>query len=114
MAFWKNDRLNLVLLTIFNLGTRLFRLDSPGRSFFDERAFYIEGAKSYLTGFADPNLEHPPLGKEIMALGIKFLGDNPWGWRVPSVLFGTAGVFLTYLLAKKIFGSTKIALVSSL
>lgn len=114
MSFWKNDHRNLFILTIFNLGIRLFRIDSPARSFFDERAFYIEGAKSYLTGFADPNLEHPPLGKEIMALSIKFFGDNPWGWRVPSVLFGTIGILLTYLLAKKIFGSTKIALVSAL
>ena len=96
-----------------NLLLRLLRLDSPAEDFFDENVFYVAAAKSYLTGFTDPNFEHPPLGKLIIALGIQTLGDNPWGWRVMSVLFGTLGIVVTYLLAKRIFHSTKIALLAS-
>ena len=36
----------------------------------------------------DPNAEHPQLAKLIIAGGIKVFGDNPWGWRLGSVLFG--------------------------
>ncbi len=109
----RKDYFILIGLVIFNLILRLFRLDSPTDAFFDERVFYLDAAKSYLTGFTDPNFEHPPLGKIFIAAGIWLFGDNPWGWRLPSVVFGTLGIVITYLLAKKIFKRTKIAVLSS-
>src|SRR5690606_27829834 len=39
------------------------------------------------------NPEHPPLGKELIALGMALIGDRPLGWRLPSALFGTLGLF---------------------
>src|SRR5690606_15497935 len=39
------------------------------------------------------NTEHPPLGKELIAIGIALFGDRPLGWRLPSALFGTLGLF---------------------
>lgn len=109
----RKDYLLIAGLVVSNLILRLFRLDSPAEAFFDERVFYLDAARSYLTGFTDPNFEHPPLGKILISLGIWVFGDNPWGWRVPSALFGTLGIIVTYLLAKKIFKSTKIAVLSS-
>jgi dolichyl-phosphate-mannose-protein mannosyltransferase len=111
--YFSSDTFIIILIIIFNLGLRLFRLDSPNEAFFDEKVFYLEAARSYLTGFTDPNFEHPPLGKIILADGIQLFGDNTWGWRIMPVLFGTLGVIITYLLAKKIFASTKIALLSA-
>ncbi|MEM4035410.1 MAG: glycosyltransferase family 39 protein [Fervidicoccaceae archaeon] len=40
------------------------------------------------------NLEHPPLGKYIIALSIALLGDEPLSWRLPSVLEACALVLL--------------------
>ncbi len=34
------------------------------------------------------NMEHPPLGKYILILSMGVLGDNPAGWRIPSMISG--------------------------
>src|SRR5436305_11268543 len=48
----------------------------------------------------DPNAEHPQLAKLVMAGGIELFGDNPWGWRLGSVLFGLGGLVAMYALAR--------------
>lgn len=71
--------------------------------FFDEPA-YVIGARSLLTGQQDANPEHPPLAKFFIAGAIKLLGDNPYGWRLASAVFGAftlVAIFLwTYLLLR--------------
>ncbi|MEM1980924.1 MAG: hypothetical protein QXH59_08880, partial [Candidatus Caldarchaeum sp.] len=57
-----------------------------GCGFIFDEAHYIPAVRKMLMGEA-VNLEHPPLSKWIIMLGIMALGDNPWGWRVPMVLF---------------------------
>lgn len=64
------------------------RLATPSAPFFDE-VHYVPAIRSFVDMRMATNLEHPPLAKEIMALGMALLGDNPWGWRVMSALFGT-------------------------
>jgi dolichyl-phosphate-mannose-protein mannosyltransferase len=46
----------------------------------------------------DSTPEHPPLGKWLIAAGIG-PSSKPVGWRLPSAVFGVAGVLLVYLLA---------------
>ena len=49
---------------------------------------------------------HPPLGKWIIALlGVGPIGLRSIGWRLPSAIFGIAGVALLYLLALRLWGS---------
>jgi dolichyl-phosphate-mannose--protein O-mannosyl transferase len=49
---------------------------------------------------------HPPLGKWIIALlGVGPIGQRAIGWRLPSAVFGIAGVGLLYLLALRLWGS---------
>ncbi len=49
---------------------------------------------------------HPPLGKWIIALlGIGPIGQRSIGWRLPSAVFGIAGVALLYLLALHLWRS---------
>ncbi len=70
----------------------LWRLWIPGTPFFDE-VHYLPAARGLLTGVQYANPEHPPLGKEIIALGIALLGDNAWGWRLFPLLAGTFALF---------------------
>jgi dolichyl-phosphate-mannose--protein O-mannosyl transferase len=57
----------------------------------------------------DPNAEHPQLAKLIMAGGIELFGDNPWGWRLGSVLFGVLALVALYLLVRGAGGSPWLA-----
>ena len=43
---------------------------------------------------------HPPLGKDLIAVGIALFGMNPFGWRIMGALFGVAMVPVFYLLAR--------------
>lgn len=57
----------------------------------------------------DPNGEHPQLAKLVMAGSIELLGDNPWGWRIPSVLLGTVALLGMFALVRAIGGSGWLA-----
>ena len=55
---------------------------------FDE-THYIKAARVLLDEGRISIAEHPPLGVQIMATSIKLFGDNPFGWRAASALFGS-------------------------
>jgi dolichyl-phosphate-mannose-protein mannosyltransferase len=57
---------------------------------------------------------HPPLGKWMIALGIRLFGYNPIGYRFSSALFGTASVVITAGIALLLFGSVGWAYVTGL
>jgi len=104
---------------------RVLWLDKPvGSLIFDEK-YYVNVARNILrlphepdvypdaTPGLDPNHEHPFLGKGLIALSMMFLGDNAWGWRIPSVIFGTVGVLVFYLLVKKLARRSDFALFAA-
>lgn len=107
----------VVLLTIFSLLMRLYRLGEPQYYYFDE-VYHAVTAKAYADNnpdaydpYAPPPIVgtaydwlHPPLVKLIQAGSIKLLGDNPLGWRLPSVFFGTAIIPATFALGFILFG----------
>jgi dolichyl-phosphate-mannose--protein O-mannosyl transferase len=63
------------------------RLAVPSTPYFDE-VHYLPAARELLA-FSEPrNMEHPPLGKQILALGMVLFGDRPLGWRIMPLLFG--------------------------
>jgi dolichyl-phosphate-mannose--protein O-mannosyl transferase len=68
----------------------LNRLAIPSKIYFDE-IHYVVAARKMLEG-VPANREHPMLGKEVIAAAIRLLGDRPWCWRIPMVLFGTLGL----------------------
>ena len=44
----------------------------------------------------DPNTEHPPLGKVLIALSMQLFGDNGFGWRIPSLIAGMITLLALY------------------
>jgi Dolichyl-phosphate-mannose-protein mannosyltransferase len=59
---------------------------------------------------SDPNAEHPQLAKLIMAGSIELLGDQPWAWRLGSIVFGTLGLLGMFTLVRWGGGSPWLAL----
>ena len=55
----------------------------------------------------------PPLHHVILHFWIKVFGDGEFSVRVPSVLAGVAGVFVTYVLVRRLLG-TRAALAAML
>ena len=52
----------------------------------------------------DPNSEHPPLAKLVIAGGIELFGDGPIAWRLPSVLLGTVAILGMFALVRAAAG----------
>lgn len=46
---------------------------------------------------------HPPLGKTLLAIGIRVFGMNPFGWRIMGTLFGAMMLPLMYIMSKRLF-----------
>lgn len=98
---------------------RVWRLKLPTGYIFDE-VYYAKNAASLITSFVelDENgnsefVVHPPLGKWLIGLGIKIFGNNEFGWRISSALFGVLSIFLIYLIVKKLFASESLALAAA-
>ncbi|HUK28016.1 MAG TPA: glycosyltransferase family 39 protein [Candidatus Acidoferrales bacterium] len=106
-------------LFVVDLILRLAWLDKPTGSLIFDEWYYVNVARVILglpqsiggngkvafqnvpTGL-DPNHEHPPLAKLLIALSTWALGNNGYGWRIPSVIFGSICILAFYLLLKKI------------
>lgn len=98
---------------------RLFNLGVPKGLVFDE-VYYVDGARDYLkygVELTDGNPEfvvHPPVGKWLIAIGIRIFGDNEFGWRIAVAVAGTLTVYLTAKIAQRIFQDYKWATLAAL
>jgi len=100
-------------LACFSFAFFVWRIAIPPNYSFDELQ-YINASRALLAHAANPNPEAPPLGKLFIAAGIKLLGDNPWGWRVPSAFFGALALAGFFLWLRLLTGSSPIALTAAL
>ncbi|MFT4246005.1 MAG: phospholipid carrier-dependent glycosyltransferase [Micrococcaceae bacterium] len=129
----------LIYAAIVLLGAilRFVRLGDPKDLVFDE-TYYVKDAYSYTlsgterawnsdanTDFISGNPDgiqdtgeyavHPPVGKWLIAIGIKLFGQSStFGWRFSAAVIGTISIFLLILVAEKLFSSTLLATTSGL
>lgn len=102
-------------LTVFGLGLtaltfRLWNLRFPKGFVFDE-VYYAQNANSLLhhgveldpKGGAAQFIVHPPVGKWMIALGIKLFGYHEFGWRISAALVGTASIMMIFYIAQRLF-----------
>jgi dolichyl-phosphate-mannose-protein mannosyltransferase len=80
--------------------------------YFDE-IFHARTAYEHLHRLEPTETTHPPLGKDIMALGIAAFGMTPFGWRFMGTLFGVAMLPVLYLFAHRLFRRTELAFLAS-
>lgn len=78
-------------------------------SYFDE-IYHARTAYEHLRGVYPYEVSHPPLGKEILSLGITIFGMTPLGWRCMGALFGVAMLPLMWDLLRRIFRDDRVAL----
>lgn len=123
------------LMALLAAALRLFNINSPHSLVFDE-TYYVKDAYTllrlgydaqwpdqpddrFVSGLTDIyNLQasytvHPPIGKWLIAMGLNFGGvDNPWAWRIATVLAGILAVFILARTARRLFGSTAIGIIA--
>ena len=89
-----------------------WRLTTPHILVFDE-VHYVPAARM-LRDFAGPvNIEHPLLGKTLIALGIMLFGDGPLGWRALSTVAASAVVTGVFAILWLLFGRIRTASVGA-
>ncbi len=102
--------------TIENLFDELhvgdYENDFMNSTYFDE-IYFARTAFEHINRMEPYETTHPPLGKDIMALGMLIFGINPFGWRIMGTLFGAAMIPAMYLFGKKIFGKRIYGFISA-
>lgn len=108
-----------IVITFVAFLMRIFNLGTPKGLVFDE-IYYVDGARDYLKNGVELSkgapefVVHPPVGKWLIAAGIKIFGDNEFGWRIAVAIAGTLTVYLTARIALRIFHETKWATLTAL
>ncbi|GAA5151385.1 phospholipid carrier-dependent glycosyltransferase [Pseudonocardia eucalypti] len=120
------DRLRgwLVALGLALIGgaLRFYRLGFPtdeGTPVFDEK-HYVPQAWQMLRNFGvedNPGYElvvHPPLAKQLIAIGEAVFGYDGFGWRFSAALAGTVCVLLVVRIARRLTRSTLFGALAGL
>src|SRR3990167_4800218 len=118
------SRLVLGLILAIGFFLRIYRLYIPQNYIFDEvyhvpsiRAFSQNNPAAFDVYAQAPepgtayDWLHPPLAKLIQAGSVLVLGDNSFGWRFPSAVFGMLAIAAVYYLALTVTGKIPIALL---
>ena len=87
-------------------------IDKPATLVYDELS-YVSSAKAFLAGAPNPNPEHPPLAKLLIAAGIEAVGDNPVGWRAASAVCGALTLVAVFLWAYLLLRNYALALTAA-
>ncbi|WP_144095664.1 phospholipid carrier-dependent glycosyltransferase [Croceicoccus sediminis] len=101
----------MLLITLIFAGLALWGLAEVAIPIFDE-THYLPASRAWVAGEILLNPEHPVLGKQMIALSIQMLGDNPGGWRAGSVLFGVLTLFAVMRMTWLASGSRFAALAA--
>ena len=99
---------------------RLWGLADPPDLIFDE-TYYAKDACHYAGGSEelckitdDSTKVHPPLGKWLIAGGVKVFGFDSFGWRIVPAIAGIITVALLFLLGRRLFKALLPAAIAAL
>ena len=115
---------------------RVVRLDLPAGRIFDE-VYYVCDAQNLLRFGVEaatvPNSDddpraawrceptgepgfivHPPLGKWLIAVGLRLFGVDEFGWRIAAAVAGTLTVIVLVRVTRRMTGSTVLGCLAGL
>lgn len=103
------------------LASFLVRITNLGsiKTFIFDEVYYVDNARDYLkygvevTGSKPEFIVHPPVGKWMVASGIKIFGDSPFGWRIATALIGSIAILVVALIAHRLFRSSMLTALAS-
>ncbi|TKV61766.1 phospholipid carrier-dependent glycosyltransferase [Nakamurella flava] len=103
-----------LLLSTIAAVVRLVDLGSKadgGTPLFDEKYYAIQAWEMLRNGGIEDNqaygvVVHPPLGKQLIAIGEALFGYTPFGWRFASAVAGVLCVAIIIRAARRLTGST--------
>lgn len=127
-AWTRQDTWSVLVIGILALLTRFVGLTSAvasGTPVFDEKHYVpqawdmVRSQFNPLIGGIESNpgyglVVHPPLAKQIIALGEWVFGYTPLGWRFMVALFGAGTVVMTMLLVRRLAGTWQVAFFAGL
>jgi predicted membrane-bound dolichyl-phosphate-mannose-protein mannosyltransferase len=120
----------LVLITLGIMVAHLYTINTPPTSqCFDsgtgvqgcvmDEIYYVPAAQALLSGekcgpyLDNCNLEHPFLGKAIIAAGIAIFGDTVFGWRFFVALLGTASIPVVFGICWKVSKDSTLSIFAA-
>lgn len=125
-TFGPTDRLRgwvvTVVVTAIAAVTRLVMLGYPtdaGTPVFDEKHYAPQGYQVLTGGGIEDNpgyglVVHPPVGKQLIAVGEAVFGYTGWGWRLSSAVFGILLVLLVVRIVRRMTRSTLLGAIAGL
>ncbi len=108
-----------ILVALAAAWQSLAHLARPKGFVFDE-VYYVTGARQFLRNgveydyikHASVFIVHPPVGKWVIAGGIKLFGDSEFGWRFSVALLGSLSVLILARVARRLFNSTTLGVIA--
>ena len=95
------------IVRLVGLGNRT----DGGTPLFDEKYYAIQAQEMLRNGGVEDNqgfgvVVHPPLGKQLIAIGEWLLGYTPTGWRLASAVAGIVCILLIIRVVRRMTRST--------
>jgi dolichyl-phosphate-mannose-protein mannosyltransferase len=81
-------------------------------TYFDE-IYHARTGWEFTQGLTPYENTHPPLGKDLLSLGILIFGMDPFGWRIMGTLMGILMVPAMYLFGMAIFRRSRYAFITA-
>ncbi|WP_116048459.1 dolichyl-phosphate-mannose--protein mannosyltransferase [Amycolatopsis palatopharyngis] len=111
-----------LVLTAIGAIVRLQNLGFPtdkGAPVFDEKHYVPQAWQMLRNGGYEDNagyelVVHPPVAKQLIAIGEWLFGYNGWGWRFSAAIIGTLIILLTIRIARRLTRSTLLGGVAGI
>ena len=111
LANWQYFGLLVIVLASFILHIAV--ITNPSDQLIFDEVHYIEDGRRIIDGEGSQRNEHPPLARLIITKSIEYVGDNPWGWRLPPVILSTIGLVLFYNICLRLSKSHRISFIAT-
>jgi dolichyl-phosphate-mannose-protein mannosyltransferase len=111
-----------IVLAVVGGFVRMQNLGFPtdkGAPVFDEKHYVPQAWQMLRNGGYEDNygyelVVHPPLAKQLIAIGEWLFGYNGWGWRFSAAVAGTLIIVLVVRLARRLTRSTLLGAIAGI